>query len=205
MWTEDYKRSDATSIACINLIQSYTTHCAKLRLMRAHKIYTDVSFAQVTALGLFGGFSFRGFRKKKGGDSWIHSTAQRKEHSKTEFGKKNSENEFGESETFYRSKFSRATGVRKCLSQLQLPCNGSTCTRRSLRNFLFREGDLTSWTVACTRCSLRNFLFREGDLTSWIVASKLQLTHCWRAAHFPVQYNGDFTTVKLHLNGVLEK
>ena len=28
-----------------------------------------------------------------------------------EFGKENSEKEFGESETFYRSKFSRATGV----------------------------------------------------------------------------------------------
>jgi len=42
----------------------------------------------------------------------IHSTAQRKEHSKTEFRKKNPEIEFGESETFYRSKFSRATGVR---------------------------------------------------------------------------------------------
>jgi len=42
----------------------------------------------------------------------MNSTAQRKEHSKTEFEKKNSENEFGESETFYRSKFSRATGVR---------------------------------------------------------------------------------------------
>jgi len=41
----------------------------------------------------------------------MQSTAQRKEHSKTEFGKKNSENKFGELETFYRSKFGPATGV----------------------------------------------------------------------------------------------
>ena len=41
------------------------------------------------------------------------STAQRKEHSKTEFEKKNSENEFGESETFYRSKFSNTGRTTK--------------------------------------------------------------------------------------------
>ena len=40
------------------------------------------------------------------------SRAQRKEHSKTEFGKKNTEKKFGESETFYWSRFSPATGVR---------------------------------------------------------------------------------------------
>jgi len=39
----------------------------------------------------------------------LHS--QRKEHSKTEFEKKNSKILFGESETFYQSKFSLATGV----------------------------------------------------------------------------------------------
>jgi len=49
----------------------------------------------------------------------MHSTAQRKEHSKTEFEKKNSENEFGESETCYRSKFSRATGVKSVFSDRQ--------------------------------------------------------------------------------------
>ena len=42
----------------------------------------------------------------------IHSTAQRKEHSKTEFEKREFQKKFEESETFYRSKFSRATGVR---------------------------------------------------------------------------------------------
>ena len=73
----------------INLIQSKTTHCAKLGLMGVQKSYIDASSAQVTAPGLFGGFSFCGLKNLKG---WIHeSTAQRKEHSKTEFGKKNSE------------------------------------------------------------------------------------------------------------------
>jgi len=33
------------------------------------------------------------------------------EHIKTEFGKKNFEEKFGESETFYQNKFSPATGV----------------------------------------------------------------------------------------------
>jgi len=112
MWTEDNKRSDANHIAWINLMQSNTTHCAKLGLMRAQKCYINVLSAQVTAPGLFGGFSFRGLKKAKGGDSWIYSTAQSKEHSKMEFGKKNSEEKFGELKTFYQSKFSRATGVR---------------------------------------------------------------------------------------------
>ena len=104
------------SHSLINLIQSNTTHCAKLGLMKAQESYIDTSTAQSTAPGLFGGFSFRCLKKLKGGGSWIHSTAQRKEHSKTEFEKKNSENEFGESETFYQSKFSRATGVKWTLS-----------------------------------------------------------------------------------------
>jgi len=53
----------------INLIQSKTTHCAKLGLMGVQKSYIDVSSAQVTAPGLFGGFSFRGLKKLKGGGS----------------------------------------------------------------------------------------------------------------------------------------
>ena len=40
----------------------------------------------------------------------LHSP--RKEHSKTEFGKKNSEQKFAESETFSGRKISPATGVR---------------------------------------------------------------------------------------------
>ena len=90
-------------------MQSNTTHCVKFGFMTARRSYIDTSTAQVTAQGLFGGFSFRGLKKLKGGNPWIHSTAQRKEHSKTEFGKKNSEDEFGKSETFYRSKFNPAT------------------------------------------------------------------------------------------------
>jgi len=69
MWIEDYKRSDAICVAWIYLIQSNTTHCAKLGLMRAQERYIDTSTAQVTAPGLFGGFSFRGLKKLKGGDS----------------------------------------------------------------------------------------------------------------------------------------
>jgi len=80
--------------------------------MRAQESYVDTSTAQVTAPGLCGDFSFRDLKKLRSGDLWIHSTAQRKEHSKTEFEKKNSEKKFGESETFYRSKFSPAIGVR---------------------------------------------------------------------------------------------
>jgi len=111
IWTEDHKRLDANNIAWIYLIQSNTTDCDKLGLMRAQESYIDTSTAQMTAPCLFGGFSFRGLKKLNGGDSWIHSTAHRKEHSKTEFGKNNSEKKFGESETFYRSRFSPATGV----------------------------------------------------------------------------------------------
>ena len=67
--------------------------------MRAQKSYIDASSTQVTAPGIFWGFSFRDLEKLKGGDSWIHS----KEHSKTEFRKKKLEQKFWESETFYRS------------------------------------------------------------------------------------------------------
>ena len=69
--------------------------------MKAQESYIDTSTAQSTAQGLFGVIFFGCLKKLKGGESWIHSTAQRKEHSKTEFEKKNSENEFGESESFY--------------------------------------------------------------------------------------------------------
>jgi len=69
MWKKDNKRSDAHHIALINLIQSNITHCAKLGLMWAQKIYIDASSAQVTAPGLFVGFSFRDLKKLKGGDS----------------------------------------------------------------------------------------------------------------------------------------
>jgi len=63
------QRSDANHIAWINLIQGNTTHCAKFGLMRAQKCYINASSAQVTAPGLFGGFSIRGLKQLKGGDS----------------------------------------------------------------------------------------------------------------------------------------
>jgi len=99
--------------------------------MRAQASYIDTSIAQVTAPGLFGGFSFRGLKKPKGGDH--HSTAQRKEHCKTEFGKKNSEKKFGESETFYRSKFSPATCVTPLAVQTYLS-NDDSIFSTSKRN-----------------------------------------------------------------------
>ena len=50
MWTEYRKRSNANHIAWINLIQSNTTHCAKLELMRAQESHIDTSTAQVIPL-----------------------------------------------------------------------------------------------------------------------------------------------------------
>ena len=75
MWTEYHNRWDANHIAWINLIRSNTTHCAKLGFMRLQESYIDciIGIAQVAAPGLYGGFSFRGSKKLKGGDSCIHS------------------------------------------------------------------------------------------------------------------------------------
>jgi len=86
--------------------------------MWVQKRYIYASSAEVTAPGLNGGFFFRGLKKLKSRDSWIHSTAQRKEHSKTEFRKKNPKVEFGESETFYQRKFSPATSVTVCVTRI---------------------------------------------------------------------------------------
>jgi len=69
MWKEDHKRSDANHISWINLIQSNTTHCTKLGLMKAQESYIDTITAQSTAPGLFGGFSFRCLKNLKGGES----------------------------------------------------------------------------------------------------------------------------------------
>jgi len=38
--------------------------------------------------------------------------------------------------------------------------------------------------------SLRNFVFREGDLTSWSVARKLQQAQCWRATQIETSFPG---------------
>ena len=95
MWIEDSKRSDANHIAWINLIQSNTTHCAKLGLKRAQKSYVDASSAQVTAPGLFGGISFRGFEKLKGGINTPQPSAKKtvKRNSETRIPRKSSENQ----------------------------------------------------------------------------------------------------------------
>jgi len=69
MCAENHKRLDANHIGWINLIQSNTTHCAKLGLMEAQESYIDTSAAQVAAPGLFGGFSFHGLKKLKVGES----------------------------------------------------------------------------------------------------------------------------------------
>ena len=55
-----------------------------------------------------------------------------------------------------------------------------------------------------------SFVFREGDLTSRTVARKLQLAHCWRAGHLAASFPsiiqwGVYNCVKLHLIRVLEK
>ena len=69
MRTEDSKRKDANHITWIDLIQSNTTHCAKLGLMRAQTSYIDASSAQVTHHpGLFGAFPLR-FEKTEQGAS----------------------------------------------------------------------------------------------------------------------------------------
>ena len=79
MWTEDQKISNAHHIAQINLIQSNTTHCAKLMLMKVQDSYIDNSTAQSTAKGLFGGFSFRCLKKLNGEDLMnpLHSREER--------------------------------------------------------------------------------------------------------------------------------
>ena len=69
MWTEYRKKSDANHIGWINPIQSNTTRCAKLGLMRVQESYIDTFTDQVAAPGLFGGFSLHGLTKLKVGDS----------------------------------------------------------------------------------------------------------------------------------------
>jgi len=69
MRKEYHKISDANRIGCINMIQSNTTHCAKLGLMRVQESYIDTFTAQMAAPGLFEGFSFHGLTKLKVGDS----------------------------------------------------------------------------------------------------------------------------------------
>ena len=67
MWTEYHKRSDANHTGWINPIQSNTTHCVKLGLMRVQESYIGTFTAQMAAPGLVGGFSFHGLKKLKVG------------------------------------------------------------------------------------------------------------------------------------------
>ena len=79
MWTKDHKRWDENHIVWINLIQTNTTHCANLVFMRLQKSYIDTFTARVPAPGLFGGFSFCGLEKSKGGGFMnpLHSPEER--------------------------------------------------------------------------------------------------------------------------------
>jgi len=79
MWRKDHKRWDANHISWINLIQSDKMHCVNLEFMRLQKSYIDTFIAQVVAPGLFGGFSFRGLKKLKGGGFMnpLHSPEER--------------------------------------------------------------------------------------------------------------------------------
>ena len=113
MWTEDYKRSDANHIAWINRIQISATHCVKLGRMRAQESYIDTFTAQSTAPCLFGAFPFAVWKDWRGE---IHESTPQprgkntvKRNSKRRIPRMSSENR----KLFYRSKFSRATGVSR--------------------------------------------------------------------------------------------
>ena len=73
-WTEYNKRSDANYTGWIILIQSNTTHCAKLGLLRVQESDNDTFTAQVAAPSLFGGFSFHGLKKLKYGSDLSENT-----------------------------------------------------------------------------------------------------------------------------------
>ena len=98
MRTEYHKISDANYIGCFNLIQSNTTHCAKLGLMRVQESYIDTFTAQAAAPGLFGGFSFHGLKKLKVGGFYETTPQPRvkntvKRNSKRESSRKSSKNQ----------------------------------------------------------------------------------------------------------------
>jgi len=84
------------------------------------------------------------------------------------------------------------------MSQLQLPCNGST-------------GQVPSWNTklaqgthrTCTRCG--KFRVPGGDLISWTVARKLQLAYCWRAGHLAASFPGTIQLGFYHREDELKK
>jgi len=136
MWTKDHWRSDANHTGSIwfrvrqRIALSWGSWgCRKVTLM-PHPLKWPPQ-------ALLGAFPFAVWKNWRGG---IHeSTAQRKEHSKTEFGRKNSEKKFGESETFYRSKFSRATGVRRVFHPWirQVECSSTLPSARTSASWHF--------------------------------------------------------------------
>ena len=71
MWTEDHKRSDTNHIAWINRIQSNTTHCVMLGLIKAQESCIDTFTAQSTDPGPFGGFSFWSSTKNVSGSFFV--------------------------------------------------------------------------------------------------------------------------------------
>jgi len=69
------------------------------------------------------------------------------------------------------------------MSQLQLPCNFQLVISPSW-NTKLSEGTPRT----CMRFSVRNFVFQEADLTSWTVTRKLQLAHCYRAGQIAASF-----------------
>ena len=102
MWTEDNQKSDANHMVSINLIQNNSAHCAKLGLVRVQNSCIDAASAHVFAPGLFGGFSFRGLKKLKGGQNTVKRNLRSEDFARTL-----------RSESFFTgANFSPATGVR---------------------------------------------------------------------------------------------
>jgi len=164
MWTKDHKRSDANHIESIwfrvrqRIALSWGSWgCRKVTLM-PHPL----KWPPQASLGAFPFAVWKNWREG------IHeSTAQRKEHSKMEFGKKNSEKKFGESETFCRSKFSRATGVlprtqwTKCFRRAGSFVSRSKNFRKT--RFLFRSFQTvicsTNFSSYCLSIECRTYNF----------------------------------------------
>ena len=96
------------------MIQSNSANCAKRGLVRVQNSYIDAASAQVFAPGLFGGFSFRGLKKLKGGQNTVKRNLRSEDFARTL-----------RSESFFTgAKFSPATGV-SVVSHTLLKCVGN--------------------------------------------------------------------------------
>jgi len=60
------------------------------------------------------------------------------------------------------------------------------------------------WLRFVMQCVIRNFVFREGDLTSWTNARKLQQAQCWRAAQIAASFPGTIQWGFYHCEAALE-